>query len=537
MKIIAITKTFRGHEFAISSLRSIYNYVDNIIYVHSNISWIGEKGNTVAPLIDAWTKANDSSNKIIQINNDSQDQTEQYELAWEHAKSIPHGFKLLIDTDEVWGDAEMRFAIDTMGKNAHSEVFSVRLWSYLKSPFYRIDDKLCPIAFVRNGVPYCPVRCAGNQNRSLIDVRLHHFCSVRNSLDLVWQKHVHSCTVENDAMVPKAVWVRGVWNQLPRAKNLLPLANFRGNWPSAEVIGIDALPEVLKENALVKSFLAYPHPKVPATKLPQPEKPVQTKPKVAPFVPEKKAFAPIVHYSGSCCIATMVDKNYEPYAPLFAYCAKKAYPEYEVKVIVRNSDEHPSSPYATAAMRFLSMEDELSVFDYVLIQDVDMLIFRESLSIVDQHMMHLTRDNTQCYENWITQWRDGNPRMPGVHFVTKEWWARTARARKDELQQLREMDEIPYDHDEFMLGRIVQKSSLPLPSQTTKLWRHHGVHLGDWRLNMARPGFTPRPDANQMLFIQQALRDEAFLDIADQCAKRIPFVGEVIKSWPMLFRG
>jgi hypothetical protein len=66
----------------------------------------------------------------------------------------------------------------------------------------------------------------------------------------------------------------------------------------------------------------------------------------------------------------------------------------------------------------------------VLITDIDIMLMAEDSSIIDQHAAVIIKDGTVCYENWVTGHRSADqPRMPGVHFVSRDWWARTQLAR------------------------------------------------------------------------------------------------------------
>jgi hypothetical protein len=344
-----------------------------------------------------------------------------------------------------------------------------------------------------------------------------------------------------------------VWNNLPSGEDLHWCAKYRSSWKRIRVLAKQELPEAVRNKPLTIAWQKFdeqdnaPAPDTRGTK---------KAPKYRP-----------VHHEGRACVFTLVDANYLWYIPLFVYSVRKSYPEYDVRVAVRNpvgeqdykhvssmclpmfgnrgkiyryQSNAPSTGYCTAALRFLDFENDLNGYDYVLIQDSDMLMFREDLSIVDQHMMHLVHDGTLCYENWITEWNENRPRMAGVHFVTKDWWRRTREVRENELAILTENWTTEYNYDEFLLGRIAQRSRLPLPpygiTSGAKLWRHHGVHIGDWRLNIDRKFAVP-PDVFTYNYIHKLLNDQAFMDIAKESAKHIPFIGTLVARWPQLFRG
>jgi hypothetical protein len=265
------------------------------------------------------------------------------------------------------------------------------------------------------------------------------------------------------------------------------------------------------------------------------------------------------HHEGKLLIMTACNENYQWYLPLFLRSMQISYPQQktdigiigsldsEIKSICSENkflaeiteldyDGHLTGNYESAALRFIINPYSLN-FDYYLITDIDILFQpHQHKTIIDQHMMHMLKDGTECYENMITEYRDGNPRMPGIHFVKKEWWTKTSDARDRELNELKAHGARgEYYYDEFMIGRIVVNSGLPLPQNRLKMQWKHGIHLGDWRINMSRK-VKVRPDTFQLMHIRTLLDDEVFMNLVDVCSERIPFIKECVRLWPMLFR-
>ncbi len=268
------------------------------------------------------------------------------------------------------------------------------------------------------------------------------------------------------------------------------------------------------------------------------------------------------HHEGELLIMTACNEKYQWYIPLFLRSMQISYPNQkteisimgefcsEVKQICHDNkfnvelrefppiDEKSKvacGNYETAAMRFL-IDPHSKDYDYYLITDIDILFQpHQHKNIVDQHMMHLIRDNTVCYENLITEWRGDNPRMPGIHFVTKEWWNRTEKTREREKEILLEEGTCDYTYDEFMIGRIVLSSGLPITQDKLKMQWKHGIHLGDWRINMHRKNKF-RPDTFAKMHIRTLLDDSIFMDLVKESSKRIEHLGKIIKGWPLLFK-
>jgi hypothetical protein len=199
-------------------------------------------------------------------------------------------------------------------------------------------------------------------------------------------------------------------------------------------------------------------------------------------------------WPGKLCIFTVAGGPYQNWAPLFVAMAKEAYPEADVKVLVPGEMTIPETPdiisvgsvlpighpLLCASLRFLICPEWITGYDYVLITDADMMIVREEPGIVSQHMMSMELNGTECYDNWLM----APGRMPGIHFVTREWWGITDSARRKETGMLVNPDVVlniqPAD-DERVLHRIVTNSGLPPAPATAHTWTNHGIHLGAHR--------------------------------------------------------
>lgn len=270
-----------------------------------------------------------------------------------------------------------------------------------------------------------------------------------------------------------------------------------------------------------------------------------------PVIPKQKAFQ---HHDGELVIFTVVDENYQWYLPLFLHSLMITNPNQKVDVCdltisgLSNDVTEMIKPYKncsigsycqyskggffTAAYRFLL--EPMRITDYTLITDVDILFMPENNSIVDQHMHHLRADKTECFENWVSEYRDKAPRMPGIHFVTREWWKRTEEARKNEIDVLANTESISFCHDEMMLARLVVNSGLPLPPVKAKLWRKHGRHLGDDRFDISRK-IQSRYSLWEKAHVKTLMADKKFMEIAASCSIRIPVLLKIFAGWKRLF--
>jgi hypothetical protein len=222
-------------------------------------------------------------------------------------------------------------------------------------------------------------------------------------------------------------------------------------------------------------------------------------------------------------ITTVVDKNYFSYIPLFIYCVKKAYPEYDIKVFTRGKYEsngldrdyivemvdtdYGDSPYITAGLRFLQGDDILQDYEYVLITDIDVMIKHEEPDIIDHHIAFMIQHGLDCYSNSVR-----NGRMSGVHFVTNNWWKKTKKAREDFLSAFKKMLEngaVPRkDDDEIMLANIVELSGLHHTSELIS--NIHGLHLGKYRT------CKKTVQAGEDTFYWKLMKDPDFIQLIDK---------------------
>lgn len=253
---------------------------------------------------------------------------------------------------------------------------------------------------------------------------------------------------------------------------------------------------------------------------------------------------------GELSIVTMVSGPYVWYAPLFVYCIQKAYPHIGVHVYVRRPDATtmqemaqavpegvmhwitpvldeatnncPPDGYTTAALRYIYHYAEAEHADFLLISDVDILTMREYPNIVDQHVCFMKRFGLECYDNYVSSYHEGLPRLPGVHFVTREWWKRTEAARRRYGALLASSGAPYYCWDEVMIAKLVEESGLPLNKARQNLGAIHGIHLGDLRIHMETPGWAPCFTAMQTDFCRQLCSDQTFMQMWTTCGHHLP---------------
>ncbi len=589
-KIVAIVKTFRGEEFALASLDSIYPYVSKVIYVHSNVSNNGRIGNTV---IHEISKHPDPDQKIAHLKVDATKPDAQYEAGYDCAVThYDHDFLMLVDTDHVWAKADIEKSIEILRNEQISKVFTCNAWNYIKSPFFRVEpkDTINPAVFIRKGSKIPRNGGIGLfSHYHMEDVWIHHFNSVRKSLEEVWAKHEDS---SNEKKVDKSFWIKQKWNKLPYSADLSPISSHAHTWKRVRVVDFEDLPEVLTNNEFVRQFKTYNftqkyaknkekdetndrlralnvpegfgpgHPQwnVPSKRnrymmaigaLPMPEIPksIEIKKSIEKkSIGKRKAKLLAKKRSGSVCIFTAVSGTYQWYIPLFVNRIQKEYPEYDIKVVVRGKldlpermqdriiqrvdDGYPLDGHTTAALRYVEYEKDLCEYDFVLITDSDMLIKREDPTLLDQHAAHMEVFDLKCYQNYVGSMYENSPRLPGIHFVTKDWWGPTRGTRQKYGLDLRQNGSHGWEWDEVMLGKIVRESGLPLQDEPS-LWANHGVHLGHWRRQLKEKTVHSIP-GQVTTYMKKLIADIEFMDLVEQCGRHLEKLKETFDFFKRL---
>lgn len=249
-ELIAIYKTFRGDEFLIPSIESIYDRCKKIVFIHCDTSWNGRKGNTCKPVLAKWKKENDKENKIIEHTTEECDQEKAYLKGWELANKHSHDWKFLIDTDEVWDKENLNRLLNSANRH-NVECIRTKTYFYVKSPEYQMAP-MCPMTptvLCKANAPYRHIRMMGGSSYVVLtNVFYHHFSLVRRSMMECIEKQ-QDCNKAEDVIYDVwQKWIHFKWNMMPNP-------HF-GN-EKFKRITIDQLPEVLRNHELTKSFFAY----------------------------------------------------------------------------------------------------------------------------------------------------------------------------------------------------------------------------------------------------------------------------------------
>ncbi|SCG83247.1 hypothetical protein DW1_1677 [Proteiniborus sp. DW1] len=204
------------------------------------------------------------------------------------------------------------------------------------------------------------------------------------------------------------------------------------------------------------------------------------------------------------CFAVFVYDDYSKFIPFYIYSILKSYPEYYVKVFLRESlpeserrcmelikeelscnfeikenyySDFRFSDTTMRVLRFLIPYEEFKEFENVYIGDVDFLIVRETPSILDGHLKHCERIGLP-YSNEI---RPGTKRLSGLHFFkVKEYYSKMNKIieyylnNSDELYRI--MNKLK-SNEKFLYYIIEKEIGFGKLGQARKYRPHHGIHL------------------------------------------------------------
>lgn len=233
MNLIALYKTWDGGEFIDASLASIYEHVSAVVMVHSETSWLGERGNTVRPDAIAWCDANDKDSKVHHVDVDLTSQEQQYQVGLDYIANhhLAYDAIMVVDADEVWEDQYIENAVRQMCAMDEFVAYRSNMHTYLKTPFYRVDPPYgSPTIFLREPrlLTRSPRACRAPAMQ-LADVWMHHYTYVRASRADVERKLHQSCKADrNEEVVPN--WMSDVYDNMPSGENLHAFCKHQKVW-------------------------------------------------------------------------------------------------------------------------------------------------------------------------------------------------------------------------------------------------------------------------------------------------------------------
>jgi len=203
---------------------------------------------------------------------------------------------------------------------------------------------------------------------------------------------------------------------------------------------------------------------------------------------------------GSLCVSTIVNKKYQRYIPLFLYFCLKSYPNYGVKLFLTENiqdkyisiinrlrelgkieiveyffKDFPKSNQELKTFRWLFESKDFDGYDYIYIGDIDLIICKEKISLLNQHLQHCDQNNLP-YSNSV---RPNSKRLSGLHFIKKNEYYKKMSSVIDEYRVLLKNGKLKHSRNEETLYKMIKKSGFLFPNKWFR--PHHGIHLGLWR--------------------------------------------------------
>lgn len=261
MNLVALYKTFDGGEFVDASLASVYEHVAAIVMVHSDVSWLGSRGNTVREAAFKWCEKFDRDAKVHHLNVELSNQEAQYAAGIDYieARRLPCDAVMVVDADEVWEDTFIENAKRQMVADPFP-AYRSNMQTYLKTPFYRVAPHFgSPTTFLREPkyLTESPRGCRAPA-RQMSDVWMHHYTYCRATRADVERKLHQSCFADgNETVVPN--WMETIYDRLPEGKNLHAFMLHRHVWERIEKVWLDSLPPAMRTARLMPQWFPAGH--------------------------------------------------------------------------------------------------------------------------------------------------------------------------------------------------------------------------------------------------------------------------------------
>jgi hypothetical protein len=246
-------------------------------------------------------------------------------------------------------------------------------------------------------------------------------------------------------------------------------------------------------------------------------------------------------------VVTVVDKQYMAYVPLFVYCFRKAYPtpDFDVKIFIMDEcsykvncelvplfNDFPRFKYSSIALRFLIPPLHFKGFDAVYVTDIDMLIMVENPTLDAFHWKEIEQTKL-CYSNSLRNPGHymGSKSLSGLHYATMEFFERTEDERRKYFDLFRQgLLGLYREFDGVMLYRICERSGIGLPGKYKLIKRHHGIHLGNFRLFSDKEKIADRIPIDFRMQWLRLLEKKEFRDIVERsCSDNSELNEQIIK--------
>jgi predicted O-methyltransferase YrrM len=284
--LVACFKTFRGGEWFEMSLESVRPHCAGIVVVSCLLPWKGLPGterrdtagqseNCREPL--SRFRARHSGYPVTEVRIDHRCNSRDQYTAGLRAVRASHGSEcgvLIIDSDEVWEGKDLTRLKEAMTEDRKSLYFRSGIWTYLRSPFYRVHPQERARVVVGLASPEVPLgdsrfsglaKIVGKHRIADVDCSYHHFGYVRLNPEEITVKL--SNTSSQDAVPNRLNWKQEVWDNLPSGHNIHPAMGYFSCWQGVKEIGLDDLPPFISERPEFWALSAHHKEGIPVPSL------------------------------------------------------------------------------------------------------------------------------------------------------------------------------------------------------------------------------------------------------------------------------
>lgn len=262
--LVALYKTYRGGEWFHLSLESIKNHCIGAVVVSSDRPWRGMNETKKSDSIEFPENCRSQLTKFKNQNpnfqvhevflTNRQNSNEQYTVGLSTLKAI-FGINcgvLIIDTDEIWEPQDLDSLVNDMNSDKTSFYFCSKIWTYIRSPFWRVNpqENGKPVVGLMNAdVPIGNSRFSGIGRHKIKYVQncsYHHMGYVRVDHEEIMAKVANSSG--QDGVSARLDWKEEVWEQLPKGMNIHPIDAWSSCWPGVAELTLKELPSVLTDS-------------------------------------------------------------------------------------------------------------------------------------------------------------------------------------------------------------------------------------------------------------------------------------------------
>lgn len=252
MRIIGLCKTNTCSVFLKEVLREMEGLISDVVFVHSDINWLGENsGNEVYPEILNLQK--DYSIKLHNLWYNTKSQIDQTNYGYNYIKKeLNADWILVFDTDEFWEKDLLKLLIKKAENELVSNSFSCQMKTYIKYINYLIDppEPCAPTVMVRPVFDeLIGIRGNGIYPKTFLkDCYFHHYSYVRKTEKEVFKKIQTSTQGDNDdspglSSVNLEKWKNEKWDKLPYCKDFHTSKGYEDCWKSVRIIPNNEIPK------------------------------------------------------------------------------------------------------------------------------------------------------------------------------------------------------------------------------------------------------------------------------------------------------